>query len=255
LEKQAYSTGIPEMMIIETAVQSMGLAELSAFDIEKKIIEYSIAEKDNLANLSLTDFNDLLSTDAPAPGGGSVAALCSAISGSLTAMVANLTFGKKKYKEHWEEAKELADKGQLLKLSSLQAIDKDTESFYAMMDATKLPKKTDEEKEIRQKTIQEATKNAILVPLETLELSMEAVKLAHGISQIGNKNAISDAGVAAATAYAASLSAYYNVVINMSGIEDDTFKEEVLNKSKQLLSDTKQLSETVSKLILESISQ
>lgn len=255
LNKQNYSTGIPEKMIIETAVQSMGLAELAPFDIDKKIIEYSIAKQDNLVNLSLTDFNDLLSTDAPAPGGGSVAALCSAISGSLTAMVANLTFGKKKYKQHWEEAKELADKGQQVKLRSLQAIDKDTDSFYAMMDAARLPKKTDQEKEIRRKAMQEATKNAILVPLETLELSLDAVKLSHGIAQIGNKNAVSDAGVGAATAYAAALSAYYNVQINMSGIDDDTFREEVLNKSKQLLEDTKEMSETVSKLILEIINE
>ncbi len=249
LNKQGESTGIPEKMIIETAVQSMGLAELSPFDIDKKIIEYSIASQDNLVSLTLSEFADLLSTDEPAPGGGSVAALCNAISGSLTAMVSNLTFGKKKYKEHWEETKNLAIKGQEVKLKSLHAIDKDTDSFYAMMDAARLPKKTEEEKTIRDKAIQKATKQAIMVPLETLELSSEAVSLAKRIAQIGNTNAVSDAGVGAITAYAAARSAYYNVVINMSGITDDTFKENVILKAENLLAETHKISLEVEQIL------
>lgn len=249
LNKLNESTGIPEKMIIESAVQSMGLAELSPFEIDKKIIEYSIARQDNLVNLSLNDFADLLSTDSPAPGGGSVAALCNAISGALTSMVSNLTFGKKKYKEHWERAKELADKGQEIKAKSLYAIDKDTDSFNEMMDAARLPKKTDEEKELRNRAIQEATKQAILVPLETLELSCQAVQLAKDIAEIGNRNAVSDAGVGAVTAFAAALSAYYNVSINMSSIEDETFKEEVLNKAEKLLENTRLISSEVEEKI------
>lgn len=251
LDRLNESTGIPEKMIIETAIQSMGLAELSPFEINSKIIEYSIAPKDRLVNLSLNEFADLLSTDAPAPGGGSVAALCNAVSGALTSMVANLTFGKKKYKKHWEEAKELAVKGQEVKLQSMYAIDKDTDSFNAMMDAARLPKKTDEEKEIRLKEIQKATKQAILVPLEILGLAHEAAGLAKRIAKIGNKNAVSDAGVGAITSYAAARSAYYNVVINMGGISDDTFKEEVINKAEQLLSDTHAISLEVEETLKE----
>ncbi|HOH47343.1 MAG TPA: glutamate formimidoyltransferase, partial [Candidatus Cloacimonadota bacterium] len=87
LKKMNESTGIPERMIMETAIQSMGLAELAPFDLEKKVIEYSIAKQDSLSELTINKFCDLLSTDAPAPGGGSVAALCTAISGALSAMV------------------------------------------------------------------------------------------------------------------------------------------------------------------------
>jgi glutamate formiminotransferase/formiminotetrahydrofolate cyclodeaminase len=112
LNKMNESTGIPERMIMETAVQSMGLAELGPFELDKKVIEYSIAKQDSLAALTVTGFCDLLSTDAPAPGGGSVAALCAAMSGALSAMVSNLTIDKKGYEKVREDAVRLAPLGQ-----------------------------------------------------------------------------------------------------------------------------------------------
>ncbi|MCF7793587.1 MAG: glutamate formimidoyltransferase [Candidatus Cloacimonetes bacterium] len=235
LDKLAESSGIPEKMIIETAIQSMGLDDLSEFDINEKVIEYAIAKKDNLVNMTLVDFADELSSDSPAPGGGSVAALCSSMSGALSAMVSNLTFGKKGYKKVWEEAKELAVLGQKIKEDSIYAIDKDTQAFYEMMDAARLPKKTDEDKKIREEAMQEATKNAILVPLETLEIALRAAELSQKVAAIGNANALSDAGVAAITANAAAKSAYLNVKINMAGIEDENFKFDILTKADTLL--------------------
>ncbi|MCK4654443.1 MAG: glutamate formimidoyltransferase [Candidatus Cloacimonetes bacterium] len=247
LNRMGESTGIPEKMIIETAVQSMGLDDLGPFDINEKVIEYAIAEKEKLVNMTLINFADDLSTDSPAPGGGSVAALCSAMSGALTAMVANLTFGKKGYEKAWDEAKELAEAGQKIKEHSLDAIDKDTDAFYGMMEAARLPKKTDEEIKIRNKTIQNATKNAILVPLETLEVAREAVELTEKIAKIGNKNALSDAGVAAITANAAAKSAYLNVKINMGNIEDEKFKFDILTKADELLEKVNNLALKVEK--------
>ncbi|MDO9576631.1 MAG: glutamate formimidoyltransferase [Candidatus Cloacimonadales bacterium] len=235
LNRLGESAGIPEKMIIETAVQSMGLDDLSDFDINEKVIEYAIAKKDNLVNMTLTEFADELSSDSPAPGGGSVAALCSSMSGALSAMVSNLTFGKKGYEKVWDEARELAEIGQNIKERSMMAIDTDTQAFYAMMDAMRLPKTTEEEKKIRDKVIQETTKNAILVPLETLRIAMEAVELAAKVAKIGNANALSDAGVAAITANAAAKSAYLNVKINMGSIEDERFKFDILTKADTLL--------------------
>jgi len=155
LEKMGESAGIPERMIIETAVQSMGLKDVAEFDIDKKVIEYAISKEEDLVNMTLTGFCDELSTDSPAPGGVSVAALCSAMSGALSAMVSNLTFSKKGYEEVWEEAKELSEIGQNIKERSLVAIDSDTQAFYDMMDAARLPKKTDEDKKIRTEAIQD----------------------------------------------------------------------------------------------------
>lgn len=238
LGKLGESAGVPEKMIIETAVQSMGLDELSPFVLKDKIIEYAIESEDKLANMTLAEFCDELSTDSPAPGGGSVAALCSSMSGALSAMVSNLTFGKKGYKKVWEEAKGLSEIGQKIKERSLVAIDSDTQAFYEMMDAARLPKKSEEDKKIRDNAIQEATKKAIMVPLETLKISLEAVALAAKVAKIGNKNALSDAGVAAITANAAAKSAFLNVKINMGSIKDESFKLDVLKKSKQILEKT-----------------
>ncbi|MDY0152201.1 MAG: glutamate formimidoyltransferase, partial [Candidatus Cloacimonas sp.] len=122
LAKMNEGSGIPEKMILDTAVQSMGLSELSAFDLDKKVIEYAIARQDSLASMKLDAFCDLLSTDAPAPGGGSVAALCAALSGALSAMVANLTIAKKGYETVQEEALAIAPIGQEIKLKAMECI-------------------------------------------------------------------------------------------------------------------------------------
>jgi glutamate formiminotransferase/formiminotetrahydrofolate cyclodeaminase len=228
------SAGIPERMIIETAIQSMGLDDLGEFDVDKKVIEYAIQEEGRLVDMTIEGFCDELSSDSPAPGGGSVAALCSALSGSLTAMVANLTVNKKGYENGWEEAKVLAEDGQRVKEMSLQAIDKDTKVFFDMMNAMKLPKKTDVEKAIRLEAIQDATKEAIMIPFESLEIALEAVKLSGKISKIGNSNALSDAGVAAITANAAAKSAFLNVKINMSAIDDKTWVNDIMTKAQKL---------------------
>ncbi|HOQ80561.1 MAG TPA: glutamate formimidoyltransferase, partial [Candidatus Cloacimonadota bacterium] len=128
LKKLDESAGMPEKMLIETAVQSMGLAELSPFDIEKKVIEYAIQPKDRLVDLTIEGFCDVLSIDVPAPGGGSAAALCLALSASLTSMVANLTINKKGYEDSWEPAKPIAEDAQNVKINALRAIDEDTEA-------------------------------------------------------------------------------------------------------------------------------
>ena len=247
LDKMGESAGIPERMIIETAIQSMGLKDVAKFDIDKKVIEYAISNEDDLVKKTLTGFCDELSTDSPAPGGGSVAALCSAMSGALSAMVSNLTFSKKGYEKVWEEAKKLSEIGQNIKERSLVAIDSDTQAFYDMMDAARLPKKTEEDKKIRTDAIQKATKKAILVPLETMEIALEAAELAAKIAKIGNTNALSDAGVAAITANAAAKSAYLNVKINMGSIEDETFKFDILTKSDEILEKTNNLALQVEK--------
>ncbi len=103
LEKQGKTTGVPESELIHTAVLSMGLSDLYPFEPSKKIIEYQFDKGNTLTGMKIDHFTDLLSTDAPAPGGGSVAALCGALSSALSSMVAALTHGKKGYEESFEE--------------------------------------------------------------------------------------------------------------------------------------------------------
>jgi glutamate formiminotransferase/formiminotetrahydrofolate cyclodeaminase len=247
LKRLNESAGIPERMIMETAVQSMGLTDLGPFDLDKKVIEYAIANKCALVNLTLNNFCDLLSTDAPAPGGGSVAALCTAMSGALTAMVSNLTVDKKGYEKVQDTVKELAEKGQDIKLRALHCIDKDTDAFYLMMDAMRLPKKTDDEIALRNNQIEQTTQKAIMAPFDTLELSLSAVELAQQIARSGNLNALSDAGVAALTALAGAKSAYYNILINIKGITTKTFVDDIMFRSHALMEKIETLAAEVEK--------
>lgn len=235
LNRLGESAGLPDRMIIETAIQSMGLAELAPFDIDKKVIEYAIQPEKRLVDLTLEGFCDELSTDSPAPGGGSVAALCASMSAGLSAMVANLTINKKGYENVWDMAKPIAEDAQKVKAEALRAIDDDTQAFYEMMDAMRLPKATEEEKAFRNTKMEDATKNAILIPFKTLEIAYDCVILAEKIAKIGNKNALSDAGVAAITANAAAKAAFLNIKINMGSINDEFFKNDIISKSQKLI--------------------
>ncbi len=253
LKQMNESTGVPENMIIETAIQSMGLAEVSPFELEKKIIEYAISKSDNLVNMTVSDFCDLLSTDSPAPGGGSVAALCAAISGALSAMVANLTINKKGYERVQTKVREIAEIGQKIKEKAISAIDKDTHAFNEMMFAMKLPKKTQEDKDYRQSQLQEATMKAILVPFEVLQIAQEAIELSSKIAKIGNTNALSDAGTGAVTANAAAKAAYYNVRINMQGIENKDIAKKIIDEADEILHHVNKMTINVEKQILRKL--
>ena len=132
---------MPRRQLIETAIQSLGLRDLAPFDPAEKIIEYQAGLIDGpLVRMTNREFVDELSTDCPAPGGGSVAALCAAQAAGLVAMVANLTVGKKKYEAVQDRVKEIAERGQDLKDFFLAAIDDDTDAFNAVMDCFGLPK-------------------------------------------------------------------------------------------------------------------
>ena len=251
LNKMNESTGLPEKMVMDTAIQSMGLAELAPFDLDKKVIEYAISPKDRLINLRLDEFIDLLSTDSPAPGGGSVAALCASMSGALSSMVANLTVGKKGYEDVQEEALEIAPLAQDIKLRALNGIDADTDAFNLLMEAMRLPKKSDEELKTREAAIEAATQHAIMTPLDTLKVSLEALQIAKRICKVGNLNALSDAGVAGLTALAAAKAAYYNIRINMAGITDESFKADILKQSGQLLKECEEIAQKLDQSMME----
>ncbi|MCJ7526160.1 MAG: glutamate formimidoyltransferase, partial [Candidatus Aminicenantes bacterium] len=214
LRKQGGCLGVAEKELVRTAVQSLGLAELSACKPEHKIIEYRFRKKGKLASMDLVDFCAELASDSPAPGGGSIAALNGALSAGLSAMVGNLTHGKKGYEAVRAEMESAAEKAQPLKDFFIEAIDNDTEAFNCLMAAFSLPKKSDEEKKIRQDAIEEATKGATLIPFAVLEKSQAAAELALAVAMKGNRNSLSDAGVAGLTAAVCAEGALYNVLIN-----------------------------------------
>jgi glutamate formiminotransferase/formiminotetrahydrofolate cyclodeaminase len=221
LKKAGQSAGIPRKMIIETAIQSMGLRELTPFDPAEKIIEYQAGLTDGpLVNMTNREFVDELSSDSPAPGGGSVAALCAAQAAGLVAMVGNLTVGKKKYATVQDRVKEIAELGQDLKDFFLAAIDDDTNAFNAVMDCFGLPKSSTEQKKARNLAIAAATRQATRVPLSVLEKVPSLLEMAAEIGEIGNANSLSDAGVAALSGMAGAEGAYYNVLINLESLRE-----------------------------------
>jgi glutamate formiminotransferase/formiminotetrahydrofolate cyclodeaminase len=171
--------------------------------------------------MSLTRFADELSTDSPAPGGGSVAALCGSLAGSLTAMVAALTHAKKGMEDKREAMESLGVEAQTLKDWFMEAVDRDTAAFNQVLAAIRLPKKTDEDRAVRETAMEAANIAATTVPLEVLEQSAKSLELALQAVTEGNPNSVTDAGVAAACATAAARGASLNVRINLPGLGDE----------------------------------
>jgi glutamate formiminotransferase/formiminotetrahydrofolate cyclodeaminase len=254
LNKQGKSPGVPEEELIRTAVLSLGLNDVALFDKQKKIIEYQFTEVENsLLDLNLRGFANELSTDSPAPGGGSTAALCGALSAALSAMVSNLTVGKKEYEDVQIKIKDLATHGQALKDQLLHDVDADTVAFNNVMTAMRMKNKTDEQKEARAAAIEETSKKATLVPLEVLEKCLEALNLAKEVVLSGNKNSISDAGVAGLTAQAGAEGAFYNVRINLPDIQDEKFKKDIGDRANSLKEDAVNLGNEIKDLVLKEL--
>jgi glutamate formiminotransferase/formiminotetrahydrofolate cyclodeaminase len=252
LRKQGKSAGVPEKELIHIAVKSLGLDHLYPFENDKKVIEYAYKKnlgKNLLADMRIKDFCDELSTDSPAPGGGSVAALGGAIAASLVAMVANLTYKKKNYEKYTDEVADIASKGQRVKDAFLSLIDEDTDAFNNYMAAFKMPKKTESEIELRNELLDKATKDAIEVPLKTMSEVLEILDIMDRISVIGNVNSMSDAGVAAINAVACSEGAYMNVLINLKNLSDEKYKNEKMKIAEEMLEKTKNISEKVKKQV------
>lgn len=246
LSKQGKSIGVPEEQLIETAIVSMGLRDLTEFDPDKKIIEYQVQElKGPLVKLDLRDFINELSSDSPAPGGGSVAALAGALGSALTSMVANLTIGKPEYQEFRDEMEDVAVNAQTYKDDLLRAIDRDTDAFNKLMNALRLPKKTDEQIVEKEQAVEEATKQACLVPLEVMKKSLEVLKLAQVVAERGNENAASDAGVASLMARSAVEGAGLNVKINLPGIKDVEFKDKMKTEVRNLINEANDLQKKI----------
>jgi glutamate formiminotransferase/formiminotetrahydrofolate cyclodeaminase len=250
LEKQGKSPGVPEAELIRMAVVSLGLNDVAPFDPAKKIIESQFGGTDrSLVSLPVREFSDELSMDTPTPGGGSVAALCGALSASLSSMVANLTVGKRGYEEAGKEMRETAVRAQALKDALLDAVDRDTRAFNKVMDALRLPKTTPEQAKEKEAALEEATKEATRVPLEILEWSVEAAGLAKTVAARGFRSSLSDAGVGGLAGAAAGEGAFYNVLINLPGIKDEAFKARVRRRAERMKSELDRITAQTRRLI------
>ena len=187
-----------------------------------------------LADKSVKEFLQETASDAPVPGGGSIAAMSGATAAALTAMVANLTIGKKKYAEVEEQMKAIQKRVNESRNGLIELIDKDAESFNGVMACFKMPKETEEEKKSRKEAIQQATKEAERVPMNIAEIVMELMIDIETVVQKGNNNAVTDGAVAAMMARTAVLAALYNVKINLGSIKDEDFVQEMARKAANL---------------------
>lgn len=185
------------------------------------------------AEYSLKKFTEKLASKSPTPGGGSVAGLCGALGAALNNMVVNLT----EENEFENSSKKLSN----LKTEALHLIDHDAESFNQVMTAFKLPKKTEEEIELRSQEIQKALEGATETPLQTMEMGLEILKLGVKISEEGNVNAVSDVGVGALMALSAVKGGRYNVLINVKSLKDEVKAEKLKNKADQIAAEAEKL--------------
>ncbi|HMD13591.1 MAG TPA: cyclodeaminase/cyclohydrolase family protein [Bacteroidota bacterium] len=176
-----------------------------------------------LVEKPVTKFLDELASNSPAPGGGSVAALAGSLGSALTSMVCRLTIGKKKYAGVEKEMKKVLEQSEDLRRKFAALVDEDTDAFNKLMEAYGLPKESDDQHALRTAAIQEATKEAALVPLSVMNHIIDALALTRVAAEKGSANSISDAGVSAFMLRAAAESAALNVQINLQSIIDSEF--------------------------------
>lgn len=246
LTKQERSLGIAESEKIKIVVKSLGLDDLKPFNPQEKIIEYVMKNNSKrLIDYTLTDFADETAGESMAPGGGSIAAYVGTLGVSLGTMVANLSAHKSGWDDKWEFFSEWAEKGQAYKNKLLFLVDEDTNSFNKIIEGFRMPKSTGEEKEMRQKAIQDATKYATEVPLEVMQTTYNSMEVMQAMLQNGLQSSLSDAGVGILCARAAVVGAYFNVRINAKDIKDRVFADDILKKSKDVYDKTIALEQEV----------
>ncbi len=222
-EAQRYGVQVVESEIVGLVPQA-ALVDCAKFYLQlNEFKKEQILENRLMPAQGLPDFLNELASSAPVPGGGTAAALNGAIGTALFTKVANLTIGKKGYEEFDEEISGVKEKLIPRRERFISLMEEDAESFQVVMQAYKLPKMTELERQERERAISEGLKKAAAVPLQTMRLALEVMKIARPVVEYGNKSSISDAGVATINLDAAFRGARLNVLINLGGIKEREF--------------------------------
>ncbi|MBC7081599.1 MAG: cyclodeaminase/cyclohydrolase family protein [Thermoplasmatales archaeon] len=186
----------------------------------------------------MEEFLEELASASPAPGGGSASALGGAIACGLAEMVCNLTIGKKKYESVEEEMKARLYELKNMRKEFLLLVEEDANAFNEVIKAIR-----------EKKGIEEAYKKACEVPAKTAEKCFILMREIREIAEKGNKNSISDAGVAMLFANASFNSAILNVKINLSCIEDQIYKSEMRRKIDEMGREAEKLREATMEIV------
>lgn len=198
---------------------------------------------------SIQQFLDELASKSATPGGGSAAAIMGAMGAALVSMVCNLTVGKKNYEAVEAEMQKMLEQAENLRARLTDMIRADVEVFDQVMGAYGLPKDTDAQKQARSEAIQVALKAATDVPLECVKACAEVVRLSRSVAEQGNRNVVSDAGVAVVAGYAALRSAALNVYVNAGVIKDEAFVTSRLEELNRTLAGMENLQEEVYRIV------
>jgi glutamate formiminotransferase/formiminotetrahydrofolate cyclodeaminase len=244
LSRQGASRGVPVVDVVETAVQSMGLADVAPFDAKKSVLGLPTTDGP-LVSLSVNGLADEVSRPSPAPGGGSLAALAGSLGAALASMVANLTYAKKGMESKQEAMEGLAMEAQGLKDELLRAVDSDTEAFGCVLEAMRLPKDSAEQKTARAAAIQDGYKQATDVPYQSALACLAALRLCKTAAEQGMSASVTDAAVGAMLARSGVMGAVLNVRINLTSITDEAWVSDRRGKLDALVSEARALEESV----------
>ncbi len=198
---------------------------------------------------TLNDYLESLSSKAPTPGGGNVSAFSGVLASGLAIMVCNLTIGRKKYVDVESEITEIKNQLEKLKDRFSELADEDNKAFEKVMEAFRLPKETDEEKLTRRAKIDEATIGAAEVPSEVINVCKQIIPHIKTIVNKGNRNSLSDAGVAASLINTAAEGAFLNVLINCTSLSNQTFGNEFLKRTEIIYQEVKKSCSEINALI------
>jgi len=180
-----------------------------------------MGDSTQLTSLPVHAFLERLGSSDPVPGGGSAAALAAAMGAALVAMVAELTIGRPAYAEHDETTRRLRFDALDRRTELLDLAQQDADAYDVVVRARHLPKDSEAEKAARNSALEAAMLEAARIPLRAAVVASEVLDLAERIAPIGNRNAVSDAGVAAQLAAAGLRGALLNVRINLPYLAED----------------------------------
>jgi len=206
-----------------------------------------------LMERTLTDYLEELRSESPAPGGGSVSALAGAQGMSLLMMVCGLTITREKYAVHHETCKKALEKAEAIGRELAELVDLDTEAYLEVSAAFKLPKETEEEKAIRKKRVDSAKERVLEIPYQLVKESFDMYEALRIATEYGNKNAISDAGVAAILIHGAIEGAALNVFINLAGSEVNEENINLKAQTDDFVEKSRNLKEDIVAIVIDKI--
>jgi glutamate formiminotransferase/formiminotetrahydrofolate cyclodeaminase len=241
---------IPNEALVDASVWYMQMDQFEPDQIlETRLFEQS-SQSPEVQSVQETTFLDSLASGNPTPGGGSASAYSAAMAAALVAMVGRVTVGKRKYADVEGEMWPVIEEAEELRQAMQEAVSKDADAFEAYMKARRLPRDTEQQKSDRIRAINAASINAAEVPLHVARNALIILRLARKAARMGNVNAISDSGTAAALARAAIQGAGLNVRINLIGLEKENDPARMLNELKTIEKQADKLQQELQEILV-----